>query len=120
ITGGLYVDVTYDSDAQIIKVKRNDGLELSVNQLSGGAWDQLYFAIRLSLAERILDEKGFFILDDPFIKADPDRLKELFEILKDLSQEGWQIIYLSSKGEVKELAEGEFRGVINYVSVDLL
>ena len=120
ITDGLYQNIIYDSESHGIKVTRSDGLELSANQLSGGAWDQLYFAVRLSLAEKILDEKGFFILDDPFIKADPERLKSLFDILKDLSDEGWQIIYLSSKGEIKEIYERYYKDAAKYVSINYL
>jgi len=121
ITRGEYEDIKYSPDNRTIKVRKRDGTVLSARQLSGGALDQLYFSIRLSLASKLLgDEKGFFILDDPFIKSDPRRLRGLFEILKELADDGWQILYFSSKGEVKELAEGEFRGVINYVSVDLL
>jgi len=120
ITDGLYQNIIYDSESHGVKVRRSDGLELSANQLSGGAWDQLYFAVRLSLAEKILDEKGFFILDDPFIKADPERLKSLFDILKDLSDEGWQIIYLSSKGEIKEIYERYYKDAAKYVSINYL
>ena len=120
ITDGLYQNIIYDSGSHGIKVTRSDGSELSADQLSGGAWDQLYFAIRLSLGEKILDQKGFFILDDPFIKADPDRLRNLFDILKDLSDEGWQIIYLSSKGEIKEIYERYYKDAAKYASINYL
>ena len=77
-------------------------------QLSGGAYDQLYFSIRLALARKLLQgEKGFFLLDDPFIKADPRRLSRLLEMLLQLAAEGWQIIYFSSKGEVREALKGK-------------
>ncbi len=117
ITNGLYRDIIYEPETGEIKVMRNDGLKLSAGQLSGGTWDQLYFAIRLSLAEKIINEKAFFILDDPFIKADPDRLISLFNTLKDLSQEGWQIIYLSSKGEIKQLYELKYKDTARYITV---
>ncbi len=66
--------------------------------LAGGAYDQLYFSIRLALAEKILKGKtGFFILDDPFIKSDHKRLAKQMDLLKKISKLGWQIIYFSSK-----------------------
>lgn len=120
ITDGLYVNIQYDTIDQKIKVTRYDGKVLDVDQLSGGALDQLYFAIRLSLAEKLLGERGFFILDDPFIKSDPDRLEKLFKILKELSDKGWQIIYFSSKGEIKDLCEGEYREIVKYNIINYL
>ncbi len=75
---------------------------MSPNVLSGGAYDQLYLTIRISLAEKLLDEeKGFFILDDPFLKSDTERLRRQMELLLDLSQQGWQILYFTAKDEVK-------------------
>ena len=88
-------------------------------KLSGGAYDQLYLSIRLALGEKLLKgKKGFFIMDDPFIKADPDRLQRQIETLKKISELGWQIMYFSAKGEIKDaLKEDIKRGAINYVEV---
>lgn len=106
ITGGRYKEVAFESSENVIKVFRDDGKELRADQLSGGAFDQLYFSIRLALGEKLLEgNKGFFILDDPFIKADPGRLAVLFEMLAEISGAGWQILYFSAKGEVKELLQ---------------
>jgi len=120
VTGGLYKDVFYDLPSKMIKVRREDGTLLNVNQLSGGALDQLYFAIRLSLSQKIVGERAFFLLDDPFIKSDPYRLEKLFSLLYDLAKDGWQIIYFSSKKEVKELYEREYKDKISYVYISYL
>lgn len=103
ITEGLYTGVFYEtSDDTGIQVRRRDGKLMSPNVLSGGAFDQLYLTIRISLAEKLLDEeKGFFILDDPFLKSDTERLRRQMELLLDLSQQGWQILYFTAKDEVK-------------------
>ena len=103
ITAGRYKEVVFRSGENRIKTIRSDGVELDAAQLSGGAYDQLYFSIRLALGEKLLEgEKGFFILDDPFIKADPERLRELLSMLDSIAAEGWQILYFSSKGEISE------------------
>lgn len=103
ITDGYYSEVVFESRENQIKVVRKDGKELVADQLSGGAYDQLYFAIRLTLGEKLLEgEPGFLILDDPFIKADPKRLKKQLDMLAEISKTGWQIIYFSAKGEVQE------------------
>ena len=106
ITRGLYTGVFYNPDEGIIQVKRRDGKILSPEMLSGGAYDQLYFAIRLALAERLLpSEKGFFIFDDPFLKSDRERLQRQMEMLMDISQQGWQVLYFSAKDEVRSVLE---------------
>jgi len=101
ITNGLYKEVHYEEKG--IKAIKWDNTYVKAEDLSGGAYDQLYFSIRLALAEKILGgEKGFFILDDPFIKSDPDRLERQIEMLKKISESGWQIIYFSAKKEIKD------------------
>lgn len=119
ITGGRYREVIFESRENLIRVIRPDGTGLDAYQLSGGAYDQLYFSIRLALGEKLLEgNKGFFILDDPFIKADPERLKLLLAMLVDISSNGWQILYFSAKGEVKdELQQKINQGVVREFTV---
>jgi uncharacterized protein YhaN len=119
ITDGLYQKVIFDQQGGKIEVERKDGLVLDAEKLSGGAYDQLYLSIRLALGEKLLKKKkGFFIMDDPFIKASPDRLKRQMKVLKRISSSGWQIIYFTAKGEVKEaLKEDIDSRMVNYVEV---
>jgi len=57
-------------------------------------------------------------MDDPFIKADPDRLRRQIETLNKISELGWQVIYFSAKGEIKDtLKEDIEKGDINYIEV---
>jgi DNA repair protein SbcC/Rad50 len=119
ITNGLYEEVFLDQETMKIQVKRRGGKILAAEKLSGGAYDQLYLSIRLALGEKLLkDKKGFFIMDDPFIKADPDRLGRQIQTLKKISELGWQVMYFSAKGEIKDALEEDIgRGTINYVEV---
>ncbi len=116
ITAGLYKEVLFQQEIGEIQVERRDGEMLPAEKLSGGAYDQLYLSIRLALGEKLLKgREGFFIMDDPFIKADPDRLKELTRVLKKISESGWQIIYFSAKGEIIEAFKKDIdSGTINY------
>ena len=101
ITDGFYTEVTYSQETEGIEVKPMDGEILGAEKLSGGAYDQLYFSIRLALGGKLLKgNKGFFIMDDPFVKADPDRLKRQIETLKNITKLGWQVLYFSAKGEI--------------------
>lgn len=119
ITDGLYEEVLFNQKAGEIKVKRKDGVVLEAGKLSGGAYDQLYLSIRLALGEKLLKgKKGFFIMDDPFVKADPDRLQRQIEMLKKISELGWQIIYFSAKGEIKDVLNDYIDcGAVNYIEV---
>ena len=101
ISGELYPVVNFDFASNSIRIRRRDGKELPPDWLSSGAYDQLYFTIRLALGEKLLgEEKGFFILDDPFLKSDSGRLKQQLEMLVDISKEGWQVLYFSAKDEI--------------------
>jgi DNA repair protein SbcC/Rad50 len=101
ITGGKYTEVVYDQDAGLIETVGADGSRLPAAALSGGAYDQLYFCIRLALGEELLKgESGFFILDDPFIKSDEVRLRDQMQMLRHIAGRGWQILYFSAKTEV--------------------
>jgi exonuclease SbcC len=119
ITSGLYEEVLF-SQQEKVRVKRCDGKLIEASKLSGGSYDQLYFSIRLALGNKILNgNPGFFIIDDPFIKADPSRLSKQMAMLKTISAKGWQIIYFSAKGEVKEaLADDITNGIVNLVEID--
>jgi uncharacterized protein YhaN len=92
---------------------------LPADKLSGGAYDQLYLSIRLALGERVLEgKKGFFIMDDPFVKADPARLHKQIEVLRKISQSGWQVIYFTAKGEMREMAKPLIkRGAVDCVEI---
>lgn len=109
LTGGRYTAVTYDPEDRALSVTRRDGQTFAPDRLSNGTADQLYFATRVSLAQQLLDrEPGFFLLDDAFLTADPDRLYSGFEVLCELADEGWQVLYFTAKREVGEEMVAEF------------
>ncbi len=123
ITDGLYVNVDYNPEKGRITVERRDGKVLSPQKLSGGAFDQLYFAIRVAFGEKIFPKRrGFFILDDPFLKSDRKRLVRQIDLLVNLVERGWQILYFSAKDEIKRLFEErrEENGFISIVRVSEL
>lgn len=109
LTDNRYTAVNYDPADERLEVTRANGQTLSPRQLSRGTQDQLYFAARLSLAQQLLDgDSGFLLLDDPFLAADSTRLRHGFRTLTELASNGWQIIYLTAKQEIKETMVTDF------------
>lgn len=119
ITDGLYEEVLFDQETEGIKVRRKDGVILEAEKLSGGAYDQLYLSIRLALGDKLLKgKKGFFIMDDPFVKADPIRLQRQFKALMKICRLGWQVLYFSAKGEVIAALQKDIKkGTVNHVEI---
>ena len=105
ITNNKYKDIAYNTDKEQVVVTTKDDRNLPIEKLSKGATDQLYFSVRISIAEQLLNEHGFLILDDPFLSSDSQRLKKQMNVLADLAQKGWQILYFTAKDEVKENAK---------------
>jgi uncharacterized protein YhaN len=101
ITDDRYTGVTYDADERVLQVHRDGQEVLTPKQLSHGTTEQLYFSARVGLAEQLLSsEPGFFLLDDAFLPADRTRLQEGFDVLRELADDGWQILYFTAKDEV--------------------
>ncbi len=122
ITNGVYTSVIFEMETGKLKVLRKDDQIFEIENLSGGTYDQLYFTIRLALGEQILQDKtGFFILDDPFIKADSERLQRQIEMLKKICNFGWQVLYFTSKDEIVDcLKEDINSGNVKYIELENL
>lgn len=122
ITGGAYDGVSYEPSSGELNVVRSDGEQLRGYALSSGAYDQLYLATRLSLADRLLQgEPGFLLLDDAFLTSDSKRLPRQMNILLDLSQSGWQILYFSVKDEIRALLRDPIeKDQVDEISMDPL
>ena len=110
ITDGRYKSVHYDPGNNSIYLLDSENERVRADCLSGGAYDQLFLTVRVFIASKLLgDETGFLILDDPFIKADADRLPRLMEVLRDISGKGWQILYFSAKEEVSRVLSRDIK-----------
>jgi hypothetical protein len=120
ITDGVYQEVDFVlDDVKGVQVRLQDGSTLAADRLSGGAYDQLYLSIRLALGEKLLKgTKGFFILDDPFVKADRERLQRQIDILRRTSKSGWQILYFTAKDEVRDVLRQDIEsGQVRYIEL---
>ncbi len=107
ITGGKYSEVFRDGD--VVRTRMPDGTEFSIEQLSTGTQAQLYFALRVSLINKIFveekNEPPLLLLDDPFLSADEGRRETVMDFLIELAKEGWQIIYFTVDSRVPDMLQ---------------
>lgn len=101
----LYITGRYDKlmpygDQIVISSDMGD---FDMKDLSTGTKEQVLFALRVSLAKKIMNDSAFFILDDAFQHSDYDRRPKLVDQLFDLSDAGWQIIYLTMDDHIRDL-----------------
>ncbi len=91
ITGGKYKNVYLLKDT--IYADTAEGNTIAIDNLSAGAGAQLFFALRINLAQCLLDKNtAFLLLDEPLLHCDADRRKEMMNILRDIAGKGWQLI----------------------------
>lgn len=106
ITSGKYTDIKTD-DKMNVSVKDNETSKIvSVQSLSGATADQLYFALRLAIAELVLSDKTIpIILDECFIQYDEQRLKNTLTYLDDVAKTRQVIMFSCRKDEKKAMDE---------------
>lgn len=129
VTGGAYLKVMYDdniNEEKGLKVQTSSGETLAIEKLSSGTYDQLYLCIRLALGKKLFEQRdgdktGFFILDDPFVKSDIQRIQNQLSLLKEFALMGWQITYFTSKQEIDQLLKNDIdSGQIKYFELEPL
>lgn len=104
ITLGKYVEVRISPDLEMSVIDPWSGRQVSIGELSGGAADQCYFALRLALAEVLSGTPDFpLFLDDSFVQYDEKRLRGVMRLLGDLSK-GHQIVLFSCHGREVQVA----------------
>lgn len=96
--------------------------EFPLNDLSTGAKDQVFLALRMGFCSRILKRKKvFFIFDDAFQYSDWDRRPLLVNKVVKLAKDGWQVLYFTMDDNIKNLfdEEGKKLGEKKYCSFEL-
>jgi chromosome segregation protein len=89
-------------DEQFSISVNDDGIESTIAQLSQGARDQLYIALRLAVADLLAGNIILpFIFDDPFLNWDESRLNHIKTKLQEIAS-GRQILILSHRKDFSE------------------
>ena len=99
ITNGKYVKVYVNDE---IEVEDYLGKIYSIDKLSFGTIEEIYFSLRVSIALMISEEKFPIILDESFVYFDDNRLRSILNYLYNLDN---QIIILSSNKREKNLLD---------------
>lgn len=111
ITGGRYQRLVADVNLHISLV--GEGRLVAMEQVSQGTLEQIYFALRMAVAEVLYQEKYPVVLDDTFAFYDDERLKET---LKWLAGCGRQVILFSCQKREEEIMK---RNGIHYAKTVL-
>jgi DNA repair exonuclease SbcCD ATPase subunit len=100
-----YEEVKIDPDFQVWLRETDTGELRSVDHLSRGTQDQLYFAIRFGILDLVSnpDEPSPCLLDEPFAAYDRPRLHEAFNILVEESALR-QLILLTCREDLLAIA----------------
>ena len=101
VTNGKYVKVYVNDE---IEVEDYLGKIYSIDKLSYGTIEEIYFSLRVSIALMISEEKFPIILDESFVYFDDKRLKLILDYLYGLNN---QIIILSSSMREKNILDSE-------------
>ncbi|NMA65000.1 MAG: AAA family ATPase [Clostridiaceae bacterium] len=118
LSSSKYQKILADDKLQInIEVPDTDELIL-VNRLSGGTVDQVYFSMRMasvSLMEKGREKLPIF-LDEPFSQYDENRVRNAFELLKEISKER-QVFFFTCREREFELAREIFGEKMNRIRI---
>lgn len=112
ISGELGRRVELSPDFQVTLLSA-DGKTILPAQLSQGARDQLYFSLRLAIADLLADQCQLpFVLDDPFVNSDSLRLQRIRSALEQAAAERQILLFTHQEvfldwGEVVLLPSGE-------------
>ena len=82
ITGGIYNSMSIDEELNIFL--NTPTRQIPINQVSSGAMDQIYLAVRLAVARLVQDAHDHMplVFDDSFVLYDDERLKTAMKWLK--------------------------------------
>ncbi len=101
ITDGKYSDVRMDEKLHVM-VKDEDSY-VGIEYLSAGTIEQIYLAVRLSVARLLCRDKMPLVIDDIFTAYDETRLVNTLDCLKTIDTE--QIILMTSNPHIGDMLD---------------
>lgn len=101
MTAGRYDRLSFNEDLSLLAAAEQEETLHEALWRSDGTVDQLYFALRLAVAEELIPEAPV-VLDDAFVRFDDARLKEALHILKQEAKNK-QVILFTCQHREKEI-----------------
>lgn len=101
ITQGRYAQVEADDDLnlRVFSADKGDWVTPDSGELSRGTVDQLYLAARLALLDLLYpDAKPPLLLDDPFVKFDPERRAQAMALCAEIAREHQVLFFTCHDG----------------------
>lgn len=108
ITKGKYTEVRIDDQLRVM-VKSGSSF-ISMDYLSMGTVEQIYLALRLSIANVLINEDLPIIIDDIFVTYDEDRLRDTLSCIGEYLNR--QIIIFTTNSKIQDIFNS--LGVPNY------
>ncbi|MDO5156683.1 MAG: AAA family ATPase [Eubacteriales bacterium] len=99
ITDGKYTDVKIDDQLRVMVKKGNS--YVNMEYLSTGTIEQIYLALRLTIADIIMPERLPVVMDDIFVTYDYQRLNGTLSCLGDYKDH--QIIIFATNSGIKDM-----------------
>jgi uncharacterized protein YhaN len=114
ITNEKYNDIKINPNMEILTYEPENHELISIESLSKGTIDQMYFGLRLGITNIIKEDISLpLILDDCFVQYDVERLKMVLKALGNLNR---QIIILSCHKRERQILE-ELGIKFNYIEL---
>lgn len=99
ITNNRYCEVKIDDQLRVMV--RNGNSFIRMEYLSTGTMEQIYLALRLSIAEVLLDENLPMIMDDIFVTYDDQRIHDTLSCLGDYTDR--QVILFTTNRRIMDM-----------------
>jgi uncharacterized protein YhaN len=110
ITGGRYSELIVGKDLKISVREPEMNTTKDFGYLSNGTIDQVYFSLRLAVAEFFSDKSGGLplFLDDSFLQYDDDRARQAMDFIREYARENHcQIVLFTCHRSMLDAANGD-------------
>ncbi|MEH7222685.1 AAA family ATPase [Bacillus sp. JJ1566] len=108
LTNEKYRKIYLDNEIDGFIVEDENGLRYQPNELSQATSEQLYIALRFSLANTMHPNQSYpFIIDDSFVNFDSFRLSNVISLIKELSEDNQVLLFTCHPHVVEGFGEGK-------------
>ncbi len=103
LTNGKYERLVFSSEGTGLMLQDSRGGFVHARDLSRGTAELAYVSIRLALALTIEGRKDLpIMMDDTFVNFDDQRTERVLSLLKQIGQDGQQILFMTCHQKIKE------------------